>query len=245
VRSNDLDVAARLRAALANHVVPDVEAPPNLSLLVGGGDGRVRDFHWLYRGGQATVRSRTIGRLVRAAVAHLDAYAPGPGQLLRLDARLLVRDGVAVLVDPVLGSIVDRVERRLQRLGYQVGDVAAVSVDREGLYVVLSAPQLELDPDALDALERDSPREAVELELSPAALPVQALLLWEPDREHPVSPAGRLVSVTRLLTSMRPDPVTCDDLLLAEQLLGAWEIHPCPSEDEAFLELARLLIDSS
>jgi hypothetical protein len=245
VRSNDVDVAARLRAVLVDHVVPDVEAPPNLSLLVGGTDGRIRDFHWLYRGGRATVRSRTIGRLVRAAVAHLDAYAPRPEHQVQLDARLLVREGVAVLVDPLLGSIVDRVERRLQRLGYQVGDVAAVSVDPDGFDVVLSAPTLDLDPDALDALERDSPREAVELGLGPAALPVQALLLWEPDREHPVSPAGRLVSVTRLLTSMRPDPVTLDELLLAVQLLGAWEIHSCPSEDEALLELARLLIGSS
>jgi hypothetical protein len=188
---------------LPAHVVPEIEAPPNLSLFVGGDEGPVRELHRLYRGAMVVVHTRSEGRLLRAALAHLDGFADLPPGLLQLNARVLVRDGAALLVSALLAGNLDRVERRLERLGYQVVDVEGAPVDRAAAEVVLWSPRLEIDPDALADVERDHPRERREFPLAPARLPIRGLvtLVGDPETNGQRSPARRLVDLAHLVLS--------------------------------------------
>src|ERR1700693_4119150 len=60
-----------------------IDAPPNLSLFVGGDEGPVRELHRLYRGAIVVVHTRSEGRLLRAALAHLDGCPAQPVALRR------------------------------------------------------------------------------------------------------------------------------------------------------------------
>ena len=222
---------------LGAHVAGDVEAPPNLSLLAGADHGPVHEFHHLYRGRAAVVRTRSPGRLVRATLAHLDAYDVEPPRTLRLDGRLLVRDGTAVVIDPMLVATLERVERRVERLGYRVADVAGVPLDGDSLTVVLWPPRLAVDGAALAALNREYPPEAGELELAPTQLPVRALILWEPDPNGGGSPAWRLARATQLISGYRGPAVSAADLGLARRLVSTWALRPCPADDAGLLGL--------
>lgn len=216
-----------------------IEAQPNLSLLLGATRGSVRDFHWLFHGGTAMVRTRSVGRLVRATIAHLDSFGPSDPGRFDVNARLLVRRGTAVLVDPLLGGAVDQLEQRLHGVGFQVADVALVSVDRQRLEVVMSPSRFEVDADALRALERDFPPSASELTSTSAILPVRAFITAAPRAELAGSAAARLVAMTRLLSEHAHEPARLEDLLTGRRLLDGWEICPCGPEEHSLLEVAR------
>jgi len=219
--------------------VSDIEAPSNLTLLVGAHDGRVREFHQLFRGAVVAVRTRSRGRLVRAALAHLDAYGVEPPRTVRLDGRLLVRDSVAVIVDPALGFALDRAERRLERLGYRVADVAGVPIDRDRLDVKLWPPRLEVDRAALAAFDREYPPEEPEVELTERRLPVRALALWQGDPPGDGSGARRLASTARLVPPSLSERAAAADLRLARRLMTEWDVRTCPGDDAALLGLLR------
>jgi hypothetical protein len=135
-------MVALLRDAVRPHVEPGVDAPPSLSLTFGETDGRVRGLHFLYRSGVSVVRAGSRGRLRRGALRHLEDRAHLPGTT-RVNAKPLLRDGDAVLVDGRLRGMV--LERRLYRLGYRLVDVHAPLLDRETLEIKFEAPLLELD----------------------------------------------------------------------------------------------------
>jgi hypothetical protein len=237
VRTNDAALSSSLRDVLRAHVVPDVDAPPNLSLLVGSSDGRRREFHHLYRGSAAVVRARSKGRLVRAALAHLDAYGATPRGTVRLDGRVLVRDGTAMVVDSLLASTLDRVERRAQRLGYAVVDVAGVPIDEEQRAVALWPPRLDIDHDALTAVNHEDPPEEGEAELAAAQLPVRGVALLRLGSDADRSPAGRLVSVARLVAPDYEAHLAASELVLAQHLMNGWSTRLCSGDEE----LLRLL----
>ena len=239
MRTNDSDVGARLRALLPAHVVPEIEAAPNLSLFVGGDEGPVRALHRLYRGALVAVHTRSEGRLLRAVLAHLDGFADLPPDVIRLNARVLVRDGAAVLVSARLGGNLDRIERRLERLGYQVTDVEGAPVDRETAEVVLWSPRLEIAPDALADLEREHPRERREFALAPARLPIRGLVTFagDPETDGQRSPARRLVDLAHLVFG-RDGLVHAADLELLGRLDDRGFVTRVPPlEDRELLEL--------
>jgi hypothetical protein len=239
VRTNDAELGVRLRELLRAHVVPEIEAPPNVSLLVGADDGRVRDFHRLYRGSSPAIRTRSRIRLMRAAVTHLDAFAEPPGGTFRVNARVLVRDGTATLVDPALGSMLEQVERRLEQLGYRVADIVGAPLDDESLELALWPPRLEVDHAALADLDREDPHKEREVSLTSSRVPIRALILWCGNSDHDGSPAERLVSVVRLVAPSDGSPVGSQDLALAQRMAAAWTVWSCPGEDAALLRLLR------
>jgi len=241
VRSTDPALDARLRALIPSHVVRGVDAPPNLSLKLGVDDGPVRDFHFLLRGTSPAVRTASRGRLLRATLAQLDGFADLPPGTVRLNARLLVRDGEAVLVDLVLGSQLDRVERRLERLGYQFADHHGAVLDRTTLEAVVWAPRLQIDVDALAALALDHPTGPGELSLTASLIPVARVVACASvhDDEDDHSPARALVDLAPLVTT--PDGRLDTDHLellgrLAEQGLVT---RIAQVEDPELIELLR------
>jgi hypothetical protein len=177
VRTNDPAAGDRLRALLRAYVVPDVDAPPNVSLFVGDADRQVRELNRLHRGGGVALHTRSMGRLVRAAVAHLDGYLPLPEGVRRLHARVLVRDGMAVLVTHMYARMLGGIERRLERVGYQVADTYGAPVDPRTHEVVLAPPRFELDAGSVASLDRDFPPERREFPLASVRLPIVGLVL--------------------------------------------------------------------
>jgi hypothetical protein len=200
VRANDAEFAARLREVLRAHVVSGVDAPPNLSLFVGNDRGQVRELHRLYRGGFVMVHTRSEGRLLRAALSYLEGFAEPAGDIVRLNVRLLIREQAAVLVDTQIGPQLDRIERRLERLGYQVADVPGAPLDGEAAEVALGPPQLEVDAGALAAFDDQHPRGDREFPLVEARLPIRAVVVFGNEADHePGSPARRLTRLAHLL----------------------------------------------
>jgi hypothetical protein len=195
-------------------VVPGVDAPPNLSLFVGDADGQVRELHRLYRGGVVAMHTRSPGRLVRAALAHLDGFFAPPANIRQIHARVLIRDGAAVLVGQIFTGQFDRVERRLERVGYQVADTYGAPVDPRTNEVVLPPPRFDVDAGAAASLDRGFPPERREFRLASIRLPIAGLVLpVHDDHIHdnahvegdgdgePPSPARSLVALASVVNT--------------------------------------------
>lgn len=240
MRSTDPAFDASLRALIPSHVVPGVEAPPNLSATLGADDGPVRDFHFLYRGASSVVRTDSRGRLLRATLASLDAFADPPPGTVRLHARLLERAGKAVLVDLMLGSQLDRVARRLERLGYRFADTHGTALDRTTLEAVRCAPRLEIDADALAALAGEHPVGPGELPLTSASVPVtRVIVLARVHDETDRSAARSLVALAPLVTSL-DGRLDADDLELLGRLDGQGLVTRTEGlDDRELIELLR------
>lgn len=220
---------------LRAHLVPDVEAPPNLSLCVGDDDGAVREFHRLFRAGAAGgVRTRSKGRLLRATLVYLDAFADDPTGTARLGGHLLVRGGDAVVVAP--GFPLDRVERRLERLGYRVAGVPGVPLDPDALEVILWSPRLAVDTDAWAALDREFPSREPELPLRSVRLPLRRAVVGRTDLET-WSDARTLVELTWLVAPSGRFGEA--DLALARCLLEQVDVRACGGDDGALLAALR------
>ena len=198
----------------------------------------MHDFHWLYGGTTSIARARSVGRLLRAAVLNLADF-----QTIRephVAARLVVRDGTAVLVDPWLGSELDRVEHQLARSGFRAADLAAVRVTPDGRDVVLPPP-LDVEAPALDALTAAWPLEATEFDPVPGPLRVGGLVVLVPPSEPALSSAAAVEQVARLVSSASPGPLRLEDVTVAQQLVDAWVVQPCPPDPPRLLEVVREL----
>jgi hypothetical protein len=211
VRTNDEEMTALLRGALRPHVESDLDAPPNLSLTFGAADGRERRFHFLYRSGHSVVRTNSPGRLLRGAIRHLEGFAPAPPGMTRMNAKLLVRDGDAMLVDGRFGGTIDILERRLHRLGYRLVDVHTPLLDRETLQVKLDAPRLDPDPDGRVEIDRRYPPTRHEVELHDGRYRLRGLVMWGDPALDGQSPAQRYAELTPLATG-RDGTIVADDL---------------------------------
>ncbi|MDQ4070652.1 MAG: hypothetical protein M3203_14445 [Actinomycetota bacterium] len=142
---------------LAAHLVePDDDpAPPNFSLHVAEDDGArgAKDFHLLYRGITAVVRTRDLRRLVQGLLGYLSAVAERPdADMLRLDLLALVTEGAAVLAPAAVRSSLASIERRLNAKGLRVVDRPWTCVDVTTGELVVPEPDLTVDRSALDQL---------------------------------------------------------------------------------------------
>ena len=68
------ELAARLRAVLADLHLPGVDSPPNFGVIVGETDGAITTKHAMYRQNALALRTTSDGRLLRAIVRGLAAY---------------------------------------------------------------------------------------------------------------------------------------------------------------------------
>jgi hypothetical protein len=250
VRTNDLGAGEWLRAVLRAHVVPDVDAPPNVSLVVGDADRQVRELHRLYRSGVGTLHTRSMGRLVRAALAQLDGFLAPPAGVRRIHGRVLVRDGAAVLVtQPFVGQL-DRIERRLERVGYQVADTYGAPVDPRTYEVVPAPPRLDLDTTSVASLDREFPPERREFPLASVRLPIAGLVLPGYDDEahehahtedgddgEPSSAARNLVALANMV-NVGDGVLHAEDLEFLRGLTEKGLVHRVPFGDDRDLVAA-------
>jgi hypothetical protein len=223
VRTNDDEMTALLGGALRPHVEAELDAPPNLSLTFGESDGRVRGLHFLYRSGRSVVRTESRGRLLRGAMRHLEGFAPPPPGMTRVKAKLLVRDGEAMLVDGRFGGTVDIIERRLHRLGYRLVDVSTPLLDRETLEIQIGAPRVDTDPEGRAEIDRRYPPKPHEVELRDARYRVRGLVVAGDPTPDGQSPAQRYTELTSLATG-RDGTIAADDLDVLVRVSRSWEI---------------------
>jgi hypothetical protein len=238
VRTNDEEMSSLLAGALRPHVEPDVDAPPNLSLTFGATEGRLRDRHYLYRSGVSVVRTSSRGRLLRGALRYLESYAPLASFMTGVNAKLLLGDGEAVLVDGRFGVTVDVLERRLQRLGLRVADVHTPLLDPETLDIRVPAPRLEVDPDGRAEIDRRYPPASQEGELQPGRYLLAGIVAWGDQMPNGSSPAQRFAELVALVSG-RDGGIAPDDLDTLRRLTDTCEVVRIPHADAR--ELVRAL----
>jgi hypothetical protein len=200
LRANDETVVEGLRAVLAGHVLSDVDVFPNLSLAVGRTEGRRREFHRLYRRGAEVLTTVSLGRLVRAALAHLGGLGTPPAGVVPLHADCLLGERGAVLVDQPW-AIRALSERRLERVGWHRADGLVPWLDVATGEVVVPAPPFALDAEARAELDRRFPLRKDDRPVAPGRHPLHAVVLYgaQPDPAQPWSPARRLASLANLV----------------------------------------------
>jgi hypothetical protein len=230
VRTNDDEMSALLLGALGPLHEPDLDAPPNLSLTFGATDGRVRNLHFLYRSGQSVVRTRSRGRILRGALRHLEGFAPTPPDRTAINAKLLVRDGDATLVDGRFGATVDVLERRLHRLGFHVADVHTPLLDRHTLEITLEAPRLEIDAAGRAEIDRRYPPTSQEVELEDRRYRLARIVAWGEEEPDERSPAQRFAELTPLVSDA-DGRIAPDDLEVLTRVSSACEIQRIPYPD--------------
>jgi hypothetical protein len=242
VRTNDDEMSALLARALRPQVEAGVEAPPNLSLTFGSADGRVRDRDFLYRSGLSVVRTSSRGRALRGALRYLESYAPGPPGMTRLNAKLLLRDGNAVLVDGRFSVTVAVLERRLQRLGLRVVDVHMPLLDPETLDIRVEAPRVEMDPEGRAEIDRRYRPAPYEVELQEGRYRLAGIIAWG-DETGGHSPARRIAELTPLVVGW-DGGIAPDDLETLTHVTDTCEVVRIPHADahqlvQALRNLAR------
>jgi hypothetical protein len=143
-------------ARLARAYAGPGDAPPNLSVVVGGSRGRAKDKHHLYVQGRHLSATADDGRLLRSVIRAASALVATPTtEQLRLDALPVVApDGSVVIVDHGLDHELRAIQRRIEQRGYRVLDCAAVALDPSAGQVVLPDARAAFDLDAQAFTER-------------------------------------------------------------------------------------------
>jgi len=170
----DTETDELLRRALAHHLVPDVEAPANYSLILSGGgrNKKIEQVNLLYRSSKLVVRSRTPSRVVHGLFAYLSGHMDRP-EGIRTGAVVVIADGNAVLMPPVVLGSLKVLQPYLRRARWQIADVPYAILDVEAGEVVIPEPALTVDTTILEEIEA---REASAKELArvlPGRYPIQ------------------------------------------------------------------------
>lgn len=208
----------------ASRRVTDVDVFPNLSLYRGEESGRIRELHRLYRRGHTVLRTASLGRLIRAALAHLDGFLAPPAGLVPLRGELLVGKRGAVVINDALTNF-NIPERRLAKMGWSRTDGAVPLFDPATLELVVPESRLEFDAATIAEISERWPRLADEGAALPGRYPVHAVVLLgaRPDHLKVASPARRLSSFASLIDSST-HPVKAADLAALGQLDGRAEV---------------------
>ena len=180
-----------MRRALGAEVVPDVEAPPNYSIVLAASrnEGRVRELHRLFQSTRLVLRTRDPVRLLHGLANYLSAFLPPPEGLLRTAAMAVVADGEAVLVPGSLLSAVKLVQPRLHRAGFQIADVPVTLLAPDTAELVVPEPGVTVDEAVIEGVGGGSPMSEPR-RVTPGRYPVRAWLMnVGADEEGPVTRA--------------------------------------------------------
>ncbi|MGH8923030.1 MAG: hypothetical protein ACRDWA_00040 [Acidimicrobiia bacterium] len=145
VRVSDPELGEALAQSLSAHLVPDVIAPANYSLLVPDGGVGV-----LYQGYQSMTRTRDPSRLIRAFLAHLGSHQKTAVGLAIGMGVVQSRDR-AVLAPRSISNLPHRLVMELNERELQLLDRPWVDVDPERGTMQISESPLEMDPFPLQA----------------------------------------------------------------------------------------------
>lgn len=203
-----------LRRALAAHVAEGIETDPNYSVVVGDGAdgdsegpdaGSPRGLNLLYRSSTLVARSRVPSRIFRALVSYLgghDAQEHDDG-LVRVGFFPLVRGDRAVLAPRWVLYELESVQAHLDRAGLAIADGQWAQIDPDTAELVVSAPRVEVDEDALGALDPHEPRARRGLPpVAPGRYPVAAWGFTERhDRPAPERSAEQVALAATAVTN--------------------------------------------
>jgi hypothetical protein len=121
VRTNTVAATGLLRDLLSARVVPDIQAPRNLSLWVAPfTNAGIQDLHCLYTSHVRTMRTRSARRVPASLWHEFDMHDLAVAGQRLFDVAVLIEDGRAhVLPAWVRGAVVDD-QRRWERGGPQL-----------------------------------------------------------------------------------------------------------------------------
>ena len=153
VRSSTKEADDLLRRVLGAYLVPDLEAPPNYSLRIGGRQRVGTELSQVYRSGTLIARCRSAGEAVMALLHELCRHQPeDPEGLLRVDAAvLLAHTGVVLAPKPMRRLLIEK-GTRLEAWGAALLPVPFARIDPLTAEVVGGRPTLTIDHEALCAL---------------------------------------------------------------------------------------------
>lgn len=211
VRAHTEELTDAIRRALSRHVVDDAEAESaNFSLRL---SDNPKVFHTLYRGACVVVASPDPRRVLTALIRNLEAYTTNPPGLVGVQARVLVRDGMATLVPTLINDDLRALNRRMANKGIRQLDAETALLDLERREVVVTSI-LDVDRAPLDAALADVPqprRADPPLENGRYPLARWAFMeFWEP-----LGPYTRPTAARRAALVLRDGPRAINGDLLA------------------------------
>jgi hypothetical protein len=175
VRSATPELDRLVGHVLAEHLMPDAEAPPNYSLRTASTDG-VR-YHRMFYKCETAVRTRSLQRLLRAVCTYLAGHADeDDATTVQVDAVVLTYDGMAVVLPAELRPLLPS-EESLRRRGLRLLDAPAAALDPDGGELVVRPSTFPLDEKALaDAADLEAEPEEVISSVAPGRYPLRCLV---------------------------------------------------------------------
>ena len=147
LRTNDPDIAARLRTRLAAHVLEGVDVFPNVSLRVGSRKRGRRDVHVVYRRNYGVCRTFDLDTAVAAAVSVVHTLRLPPAGAEEFYARALLRGGTALLVSESFGFAADVHHRQIVAAGFLPLYYSPVLVDPATAELLVPVDSTSLVPE--------------------------------------------------------------------------------------------------
>jgi hypothetical protein len=226
VRSSRSEVDAAITQALRLYAVDDVEAPPNLSVRIGGYEhGSANDangkrhgsgskhLHLLYRSSSLAARSRMPSRVVWALVSYLEGFVERTegSPYLQTSALALVGDGGAILVPRAMLGSIEQLQPRVERHGLRFVDCPTAVLDPVSAELVVPRPALEVDEIALQGLDDNfGGSSRPELPIQHGHYPIRSWAFFGSADDHgPLSRAKAVAAGagTAIMDGLEPQPV--------------------------------------
>lgn len=139
------------RSVLGPCLVPDVPAPPNVSLLhteAGVGQG----LFLCYRSGVLVGRARAPRRAFETALAHLSSFDSSDHARVAVPGMVFVRDSFAAVLPVPARMVQDTLVPRLRRSGWALADVLSADLDPDTGDLVVQPSSVAIDRGALTGL---------------------------------------------------------------------------------------------
>lgn len=244
VSCNNAKVTDMLRVVMAPMIVGDAPVQAHLFLDVGIASGDLLAMNYLYVDGRRVLATSNTEHVVRAALTFLAGFARD-SEAFTLSGRLLLHDRGAIIVSASFGCLLEVGGRRLVRDGWRTAYQTVSVVDSDTLEVIVENHRINVDPDALNEIDRLFPPESDESPVVPGRYPLIAMVSvgYSTMSDSTVSPATRVTQLMHFLDSV--NRLRASDLeqlaVLSEQVDVEWLMGTEPHE---FTDLLRRLAKS-
>lgn len=139
VRTSELEVVALLEERLAPFRIPNPGLEPRVSLVVSRSEDGRRSTNSVHRDGWTVRTTHSLDAALDTVERVLLTCGPQPDGVATFHARVLERDGAAVLVTDTFRDALDGHHRRVAQAGFVDALVAPVLVDPLAAEVLLPA----------------------------------------------------------------------------------------------------------